>query len=160
MAAGRGALRRHTVLVSGLLIALLVVAAIADCVLLRGEGHPHTAIRVAPSVPAANPNPNPDAVAVAVAHGHPVTVHAITVVKGLSGAAEDCGPHLWHCLKSALPTESTAQIAVLSPLLLLAFLLPVLAAAAAAATERGPPGPSSVIVSGRMLLTRLCIARR
>ncbi|UGT43149.1 hypothetical protein LTV02_07095 [Nocardia yamanashiensis] len=154
MAAGRGAPRRHTVLVSGLLIALLVVAAIADCVLLRGESHPHTAIRVAPSVPAASPTPP------AVVHGHPATVHAITVVKGLSGAAEDCGPHLWHCLKSALPTESTAQIAVLSPWVLLAFLLPVLAAAAAAATERGPPGPWSAVVSGRMLLTRLCIARR
>ncbi|WP_067814167.1 hypothetical protein [Nocardia inohanensis] len=190
MAAGRGGLRRTALVVFGLLIAvLLVVSAIADCVLLRGAGHPHAAVPAAAPASAAVPESRPEVRAVGsngpAAPASPtgpafasetrvaavdaeIQASASDIRAAVAGAAavmrgladtEDCGPHPWHCSKAALPGELAAHSPASSPWSPL-LLLPVLAAAAVSATERGPPGLFAAVVSGRMLLTRLCIARR
>ncbi|MFC9894570.1 hypothetical protein ACFVMC_12850 [Nocardia sp. NPDC127579] len=114
-----------------LLATMLLLVLSADCTLADAETHAHPHA-AAQTEPAADPHDG--------AH---------------------CAPHVVHCM-----FESTIPVAplVIAPTNLLLALMAVvaltLAAVVSAGGIRGPPVAALPVVSGRMLLTRFCIARR
>ncbi|GAB4585357.1 putative copper homeostasis (lipo)protein LpqS [Nocardia sp. IFM 10818] len=137
--------RRRPAVAVAVVTALLVVL-LADCTLFRSEGHAHTA-------GTAETSETSVLAAIGLAEGGSVSETA--------GEIEDCTPHLEHCVKSALPGAGGITVSPLPILLLLAIMLPVAAGILPGVPGvRGPPGPALPVVGGRMLLTRICIARR
>ncbi|MEV6066494.1 hypothetical protein AB0L82_08090 [Nocardia sp. NPDC052001] len=139
----RARLRPSVVLTALLAAVLLLVAVAADCTLSHRDGHHHG------STPLAE-----EAIAPAA------FVHLPGEFRSPAAQVVDCGPHQEHCLKVSLP--ATPEISHSQLMLLIAAALAVLGAARSSGADsgRGPPNPVFSVVSGRMLLTRLCIARR
>ncbi|MGV9415526.1 putative copper homeostasis (lipo)protein LpqS [Nocardia sp. NPDC003693] len=128
-------IRRDLFVLGALVVAMLFAAgAVADCMLLRPHGHTHEPV-----------------VSVSAAPSGAGTV---------APAADHCPSAQWHCDKATLPGAVAAAPSATAPAQPAAVLvLPVLLLALPGGS-RGPPRTSYAIVSGRMLLTRLCIARR
>ncbi|MFC9994230.1 hypothetical protein [Nocardia sp. NPDC127526] len=137
--------RRRAAVAVAVVTALLVIL-LADCTLFRSEGHAHAA---------------------GITEASETSVLAVIglaedrSISDLASEIEDCTPHLEHCVKSALPGAGASAVSLLLILALLGVVLPVAAAAVSGVPGvRGPPGPALPVVGGRMLLTRICIARR
>ncbi|MEU0540619.1 hypothetical protein ABZ319_12165 [Nocardia sp. NPDC005978] len=129
-------IRRNLLVLGSLVVAMLFAAGVlADCLLLRPHGHTHEPVAVAAVAPGATP--------------------------GVAGATADhCPPAQWHCEKATLPgTVATSPSVTAAALPAAAIVLPVVLLALPGGS-RGPPRTPLATVSGRMLLTRLCIARR
>ncbi|UGT67847.1 hypothetical protein LTT66_32485 [Nocardia gipuzkoensis] len=132
-----------------LLAAALLMAPLMHCTLLDAGEHHHGA----------------------AAHSHdaatPITALVAAAVDGTSHVLADAGgrhgaPHAVHCaITPALPAGGGSFV----PLQLLLFVLVVGMVVAAVyrvcpGGVRGPPVAAVPVVSGRVLLTRICIARR
>ncbi|MGK8523884.1 hypothetical protein ACRS6B_21110 [Nocardia asteroides] len=140
---------RHGGIALGLLAAALLMAPLAHCALLGSGDHAHPA--AAHSHAAATPFTTA-LVSALDDHSH--------VIAGLAG--HHGVPHAVHCaVTPALPVGGGSSV---PPLLLLLVLTAIVVVAAAyhlsSGTVRGPPVAAVPIVSGRVLLTRICIARR
>lgn len=133
----------------GLALALLAAALLMHCTLTDADEHHHGAAQ----------------------HTHdaatPITALVAAAVDGTSHALADIGgrhgsPHAVHCaVTPALPAGGGSFV----PLQLLLFVLVAVMVVAAVyrvgpGGVRGPPVAAVPIVSGRVLLTRICIARR
>ncbi|SUA47469.1 hypothetical protein [Nocardia africana] len=125
------------------LVALLVLVALHfDCVRPGGDTHVHPTMT------------SGDVVSAASAVGH--------LDLGLHVPGDDCCSHAAHCvLKSALPANPQKTM-LLGLVLFLAMvaLAAISAAGSIALAVRGPPLPAPTALTGRGILTRLCIDRR
>ncbi|MFI7190045.1 hypothetical protein ACIBQ0_09950 [Nocardia nova] len=124
-----------------LVAALVLVALHFDCVRPGGDAHMHPAVTAGQS-------------SAVGAGGH--------VDLGLHVPGDDCCSHQAHCvLKSALPTnlQKTMFLGLVLFLAIVA-LAAVSVAGSIALAVRGPPPAAPMALTGRRILTRLCIARR
>lgn len=146
------------VMLIGLLSAvLLLFGMLADCTLSHADGHDHavcgSSLRGEPGSGIAN----------ADGSRHPaVEEPAATDIESRRAAREfvDCSPHHRHCPEGLL---AVAPEGIHAPSLSLSALAhAVLDSGPTVGTHsgRGPPSCPLPTVSGRILLTRLCIARR
>lgn len=125
-----------------LFAALILLAPLMDCSLVDSDEHSHT-------------------------QSAPITTLVASISTDLSypnigDDTDHCAPNTVHCvIKSALAKSAGS----LAPLYLLLFVLTVamlvtLVHRVSASGVRGPPVAAVPVVSGRILLTRFCIARR
>lgn len=124
------------------LVALLVLVALHfDCVRPGGDTHMHPAMTIGD-------------VAAAPSAGH--------LDLGLHVPGDDCCTHEAHCvLKSALPTNPQKTMLIgLVLFLAIVAMAAVSVSGAIALVGRGPPSATPTALTGRGILTRLCIARR
>ncbi|WP_280244819.1 hypothetical protein [Nocardia abscessus] len=132
-----------------LLAAALLMAPLMHCTLLDADEHSHG--------PAQHSHEAAAPITALVASAVEGTPHAIADVGGRHGA-----PHAVHCFVTpALPAGGGSLV----PLQLILFALAAVIVVAAVyrvgpGGVRGPPVAAVPIVSGKSLLTRICIARR
>ncbi|MEV6135917.1 hypothetical protein AB0L63_07610 [Nocardia sp. NPDC051990] len=133
----------------GLLAAALLIASLLHCTLLAADHHAHGT--------AQHPHAAAPPITALVASAVDGSAHAIADLDEHHGA-----PHAVHCFHTpALPATAGSLV----PLLLVLFALVTTMVAAAgylldSGGVRGPPVAARHVVSGRVLLTRICIARR
>jgi hypothetical protein len=138
-----GRLRRGGSVLALLAAVVLVAPSVADCALFGGVTDDHPVVASGP-VPVASVAVN------GVSHSMP------------GDCDGPCAPHVAHCLLKSVLVGRAGEAAVLYPcgLLLAVALVATATVRLSVGGVRGPPVAAVGAVGGRVILTRICIARR